>query len=170
MLLGILSDTHDHPHRTRRAVDLLRQAGAEALVHCGDLTTAEIVGTLAGLPSWFVFGNNDVWGRGDVASAAKLHAAAQELGVTCLDWGGVIELAGKRLAVTHGHLGSEERQLLATRPDYLLSGHTHVRHDRRRDGTRWINPGALHRVAEFTVATLDLVTDELHFHTVPRSR
>lgn len=170
MLLGILSDTHDHPNRTRRAVGLLRQAGAEALVHCGDLTTPEIVRALAGLPSWFVFGNNDVWGRGDVESAEKLQAAAEESGVGCLEWGGVIELAGKRLAVTHGHLGGEERQLLATQPDYFLSGHTHIRQDRRRGGTRLINPGALHRVAEFTVATLNLVTDELQFLSVPRSR
>ena len=43
MRIGILSDTHDQIARTTRAVVLLRAEGAEALVHCGDLTGPEIV-------------------------------------------------------------------------------------------------------------------------------
>lgn len=170
MLLGILSDTHDHPNRTRRAVDLLKAAGVSALVHCGDLNSPAIVRLLSGVPSWFVFGNNDVFGRWDVASARQLEVAAQEVGAVCLHWGGMIELAGKRIAVTHGHQDAEERRLLAAQPDYLLTGHTHERHDRHAGQTRLINPGALHRVPEFTVAVLNLATDELRFLTVPRIR
>lgn len=170
MLLGVLSDTHDHPNRTRRAVDLLQSAGAQGLVHCGDLNSPAIVRILSGLPSWFVFGNNDVLGRHDVQAAQQLEAAAQEAGAVCLGWGGVIDLAGKRIAVTHGHQSAEEQRLLAGQPDYLLTGHTHERHDRRLGPTRLINPGALHRVPVFTVALLDLSTDELRFLTVPRAR
>jgi putative phosphoesterase len=169
MLLGILSDTHDHPNRTRRAVDLLQSAGAQALVHCGDLNSPAIVRLLSGLPSWFVFGNNDVLGRHDVRAAQQFEAVAEEVGAVCLQWGGIIELSGKRIAVTHGHQGVEERRLLAVQPDYLLTGHTHERHDRRVGPTRLINPGALHRVAEFTVALLNLSTDELQFLAVPRA-
>ncbi len=39
MRLGILSDTHDELERTRVAIALLRRAGAEALIHCGDLSS-----------------------------------------------------------------------------------------------------------------------------------
>ena len=59
MLLGILSDTHDRLDRTRAAVELLLAEGAEALIHCGDLTVPEIVPICAVLPCYFVFGNND---------------------------------------------------------------------------------------------------------------
>jgi hypothetical protein len=59
MKIGILSDTHDQVERTSRAVAALVGAGAEALVHCGDLTVPEVVLECGGLPSYFVFGNND---------------------------------------------------------------------------------------------------------------
>ena len=36
--LGILSDTHERLERAQRAIHLLQAQGAEALVHCGDLT------------------------------------------------------------------------------------------------------------------------------------
>ena len=48
MHLGILSDTHGQLARTTRAVATLINQGAEALVHCGDLTGPELVGRLLG--------------------------------------------------------------------------------------------------------------------------
>jgi predicted phosphodiesterase len=59
------------------------------------------------------------------------------------------------------------RRLLAARPDYLLSGHAHIPGDRRDGPTRRINPGALDRADEFTVALLDLGADDVRFLTVP---
>jgi putative phosphoesterase len=162
MRLGILADTHDRLHRTRHAVDLLRADGAEVLVHCGDLTGREVVAACAVLPCYFVLGNNDA----DNVSA--LERAAAGTGAVCLGWAGEVELGGKRVAVTHGHMHTDVRRLLAARPDYLLSGHSHQAGERRVGPTRRINPGALHRAGEFTVALLDLETDELRFLNVPR--
>lgn len=155
MRVGILSDTHDRLDRTQQAVSILQDAGAECLVHCGDLTGPAIVGVCAVLPAYFVLGNNDC------DEVPTLQKAIAEAGAVCLDWGGEILLAGKHVAVVHGHVGI--RQRLASGPDYLLSGHSHVRHDRREGGTRWINPGALHRASEYTVALLDLGNDHLQF-------
>ena len=33
--------------------------GAEALIHCGDLTGPDVVYAFADLPGYYVFGNND---------------------------------------------------------------------------------------------------------------
>jgi putative phosphoesterase len=162
MRLGILSDTHDQLARTRRAVELLRAEGAAALVHCGDVTGAEIVTACAVLPCYFVFGNNDY------DNIPNLQRDMAEAGAVCLGWGGEVTLAGKRVAVTHGHMHTDVRPLLAARPDYLLSGHSHIASDRRVGPTRRINPGALHQADEFSVALLDLETDELRFLAVPR--
>ena len=162
MLIGILGDTHDQRERTRRAVGMLRDGGAEALFHCGDLTGPEIVEELAPLPCWFVFGNNDC------DAVPDLRRAAVAQGVNCLEWGGQIALAGKRIALVHGHLNSDLRPLLRDQPDYLFSGHSHAVNDRWEGVTRRINPGALHRADSYTVALLDLVTEELRFLTVPR--
>lgn len=155
MRVGILSDTHDELDRTRRAVTQLRDAGAEALVHCGDLTSPAIVEACAASPFWFVLGNHDA------DSVPRLQVAARECGGVCLGWGGVVELAGQRVAVTHGHLTSDVRRVSAERPDYLLTGHSHTPGDELRGGVRRINPGALHRAARFTVALLDLTSGSL---------
>jgi putative phosphoesterase len=161
MRVGILSDTHDRVARAAAAVEVLSAQGAEALVHCGDLTGPEVVAVCGGLPSYFVFGNND----DDLPALRQAIAATNGV---CLEWGGEITLAGKRLAVAHGHRGREVRALLARKPDYLLFGHSHVPTDLRDGPTRHINPGALHRADDYTVAVLDLAKDELQFFSLPR--
>jgi putative phosphoesterase len=160
MLVGIIADTHNQIDRTRRAMDLLLDAGVEAVVHCGDFTRPEIVAICAVRPLWFVFGNND--------TSAELEAAGQVVGATCLGWGGEFELAGKRIAVTHGHRPAEVRRLLVATPDYLLFGHSHVAVDDNDDPVRRINPGALHRAAGYSVAVLDLTNDTVRFIEVAR--
>ncbi len=162
MRLGILSDSHDKLQRTRVAVEILRTAGAEALLHCGDLASPPIVEACSILPCYFVFGNHD----SDMVP--HLQSAATEFGVTCLGWGDVVSLGGKRVGLVHGHLTADLRRVQAANPDYIFSGHSHIRGDVQVDSIRRINPGALHRADEFSVAILDLESNELRFLTVPR--
>ena len=162
MLLGILSDTHDRLARTRVAVDLLQSGGAEALVHCGDFIEPEILVACSALPLYFVFGNNDA----DMAT--RLEKKAAEVHAVCLGWGGVVELGGKQIGVTHGHMFYDLRRVRAKLPDYILSGHSHIAHDQKDGSIRRINPGALHRAANYSVALLNLETDELRFLDVPK--
>ncbi|HVA50110.1 MAG TPA: metallophosphoesterase family protein [Pirellulales bacterium] len=157
MRLGILADTHDELARTQFAVEMLRDAGAEALVHCGDLAGAPIVEACSKLPLWFVFGNHDA------DSVPELRRAAADFGAVCLGWGGVVDLAGRRIGVAHGHLTMDVRRVLAERPDFLLTGHAHYRSDAVVRSVRQINPGALYRAEEFTVALLDLASGSLRF-------
>lgn len=155
MRLGILADTHDELVRTRLAVRQLRDAGAEALIHCGDLASPPIVQSLAPLPCWFVLGNHDA------DSVPALERAAAEFGPVCLGWRGVVDLGGRRVGVVHGHMTTDLRRVLAERPEFLLSGHSHVASDTIAGSVRRINPGALHRADEFTVAVLELTSGAL---------
>ena len=159
MKIGILSDTHDQVARTSRAVARLIEAGAEQLIHCGDITEPPVILECSGLPTTYVFGNNDF-------DHANLRQVMIQTGGNCLERGGIIQLLGKRIAVTHGDRLGEIRRLELTNPDYLLSGHTHCALDERHGSTRWINPGALHRANPWTVAVLDLVSDHLEFLTI----
>jgi putative phosphoesterase len=161
MQIGIISDTHDQLPRTLTAVRMLVDAGAEALFHCGDYTEPDIVEACGALPGYYVFGNNDY------ASPTMRRAMADAKG-TCLEWAGEVTLAGKRIALTHGHLYKDVRGLLAARPDYLFSGHSHMTADELAGPTRRINPGALYRAERYTVAVLDLKTDKLTYLEVPR--
>lgn len=161
MRIGILSDTHNELARAARAVEMLKAAGAEALVHCGDLSGPEVVAVGRGLPFVFVFGNHDA------DMVPWLWQSAKAEGATCLGWGGVVELGGKRVGVTHGHMATDVRNVAAERPHYLLSGHTHAPFDLRDGAVRRVNPGALANADEFSVAVLDLTADAVTFLTVP---
>ena len=92
-----------------------------------------------------------------------LTIAAEEHDAICLGWGGEFTASKKRVAVVHGHLTKDLRPLLEAQPDYLLSEHSHEARDWRDGQTRRINPGALHRSDELSVAILDVDTDELNF-------
>jgi putative phosphoesterase len=162
MKIGILSDTHDKLARTRYAVQFLKSHGAELLVHCGDFTGPEVLVECSVLPLYFVFGNNDCDTVPDLRETAANH------GAICLGWGGEFTVDETRIAVTHGHLTSELRPLLKAQPQYLFTGHSHVQHDRQEGSVRRINPGALHRASEFTVALLDLESREVEFLSIPK--
>lgn len=157
MRLGILADTHDELARTRHAIQILCDARAEALVHCGDLASPPIVAALAARTSWFVFGNHDA----DMVPA--LRQAAGEFGPVCLEWGGLFEVGGHRIGVAHGHMTVDVRRVLADQPDLLLSGHSHFPSDQIIGSVRRINPGALHRADEYTVAILELAAGNLEY-------
>ncbi len=171
MILGILSDTHGETRRTADALRLLRQVGAEALVHCGDVGGAEILDQLAGWRAWIQWGNTDPADDTLVAHAESLGLSVAREAPLRLD------LAGHHFAVFHGHEPAFLR-LLGRKPaggagraglegcDYVLCGHQHVASDARVGRWRVINPGALHRAEVYTVATLDLSADDLKFWQV----
>jgi len=157
MIVGILSDTHGRADATAAAVNLLRERQAEFFIHCGDVGSEGVLDQLAGLPAAFVWGNTD-WDRNG------LQRYAQDLGITCLGSFGELALGGKRFAILHGDDEKTKMRVLAGQQhDYLLQGHTHVRQDRHVGTIRCINPGALHRAREKTVAVLDTAVDELSF-------
>ncbi len=171
MILGLISDTHGQRQRTAAALSLLRQLDAEALVHCGDFGDVEDLDDLAGWRAWVVPGNVD---RLDPA----MIQCAESLGVVLATQVPLrIELAGRSLLVFHGHEPAFRRvmtELLESGAvpaelapcDYLLHGHTHHASATRAGPVRVINPGALLRAAEYTVATLDLHTDRVRFWRV----
>ncbi|CAN5599484.1 metallophosphoesterase [soil metagenome] len=165
MLIGILSDSHGRFKAAKAAVDLLRSRGAEYLIHCGDVGEENIIDLLAGNapPAALVWGNNDY-------DRDRLAAYSKTMGVICLDTFGRLELGGKRVAVTHGdHLNLVREVTDGQSADYLLVGHTHVMVDRRVNGVRMINPGALYRSPVKSVALLQTDTDQLEFLTVSQT-
>ena len=160
MLIGILSDSHGRHQTVRTALELFDRLQVVHLIHCGDLGGLEVLDELVGRPCTFVWGNMDVAGSG---TRAYLHTVGLPAphGVPTR-----LELAGKRIAVFHGHEREFGSYHLHADVDYILHGHTHQRRDERIGNVRLINPGALHRASIKTVATLDLATDELKFHRI----
>ena len=172
--IGLLSDSHGRDETTRRAVSLLLDHGAQWLIHLGDLGTEEVIDALVtgedasggmsggSAVSRLVFGNTD-W------QIETLGRYATDLGIIVDHPVGRVEVDGRMLVFTHGH---DERIMASAIWDevaYLCHGHTHERRDERIGKTRVINPGALFRAGEHTVAMLDTAEDLVTFHTVERT-
>lgn len=178
MMLGILSDTHGRADRAHAALRLLDERGATHFVHCGDVCGTDVLAALAGRNAWFVWGNMDLESVRDAEFARTLGLS------TPASIPVQMEIAGKRMAIFHGHepefarwLGLAQRgerdalRELAGGPlDYVFYGHTHQADDDRVAGVRWINPGALQRARQYSVALLDVSRDSLQFLSVPEGR
>jgi len=160
--IGILSDSHGRNEMTRAAVALLRQRGVDVLLHLGDLGSEAVIDELVGFNARIVFGNCD-WDEQSLARYAEI------MGIQVDHPLGILEVAGKRIAFTHGHLPQLMRQAMGDGVDYLLHGHTHEVRDERVEQTRIINPGALFRAARYTAAILDPVHDTVEIVEVAHS-
>ena len=173
--LGLLSDSHGDADITARAVELLLQDGADLLIYLGDVCAEQVLDALAvsfpdghdkqggRVPVHVVFGNCDY-------EPAPLGRYASDLGLRVDHPAGRLQLDGKSIAFTHGHLNDVMRAAIQDRCDYLLHGHTHIADDTTLNATRIICPGALTRAHPLTAATLDLSNGKLHMITIPGGR
>jgi putative phosphoesterase len=131
--LAVISDTH-LPRGARRlpdrCVELLR--GADAILHAGDLSSAETLAELRALgpPLHAVYGNVD-----EPAVLARLPAAL------------MLEIEGARIAMLHdsGPAAGRMARMRARFPeaDAVVFGHSHIPlHETGPDGLQLFNPGS----------------------------
>jgi putative phosphoesterase len=146
----VLSDTHVPDHARALPASLgPHLEWAEAILHAGDLTSADVLAELrAYAPVHAVLGNIDGW---DVR-ALGLPDTLQ------------LELDGVRVAMIHdsGQRVGREQRLRRRFPeaDLIVFGHSHQPVDAVVDGVRLLNPGSptwKRRAAEPTVARMRIV-------------
>lgn len=136
-------------------------------MHLGDIGTVEVIDALAvnapasdrQIEAHVVFGNTD-W------DADVLADYAEDLGIRVDHPVGRLTLGEGELVFCHGHRSRDLEQALAEHVRYLCHGHTHRVLDERAGPTRVINPGALFRASDYTVALLDTDEDALRFLSV----
>ena len=114
MRVGVISDSHDNVPKLRAAVDLLRQRGAEHLIHAGDWVALFAVKVVveSGIPFTGIFGNND----GEREGIHKLtpHVYREPH---------AFELGGRRIVLVHD-LSKLPREAIGG-ADVVIYGHTH---------------------------------------------
>jgi putative phosphoesterase len=148
--IGVISDTHGHVELTRPAVRMFESLGVEAILHCGDIGSIDVVRLFDAWPTHFVFGNCD-------EDSAALRAGIEAAGQTCHGEFGDITLAGVRSALLHSHDRRRFRQTCDS-GDYRLVcyGHTHVAAIDQRGDAIVMNPGAIYRAHPHSIAIVDL--------------
>lgn len=149
MLVGIISDSHDHLTRLGAGLDRLRAEGIEVLIHPGDIISpfaAKLLAEWEG-PLHVVYGNND-------GERAGLKKTLPQI----VDGPLLVECGGRKISLDH-YPPSEKHPLLAG-VDVVLFGHTHEVLNETRDGVLYLNPGEncgwVH--GQSTIATLDTET------------
>ena len=159
MILGILSDTHNHLAATRRALAALADAGSGALVHCGDigddaldLLSAECLAR--GIRAWAALGNCDSWSD----AACRPSPAGVTLARTVF-----FDADGKSCAAMHGDDPWALHRLASSgRLAWLFTGHTHLPAMETIGNTVLLTPGAAARPRNGmpTAAILDTATGD----------
>jgi hypothetical protein len=136
MILGVISDTHDHLQRINDAIELFNREKVGAVIHCGDFVAPFSIKLFMKLncPFYGVFGNNDGEREGLLKMAQSFHGELHNPPH-------IYELTGKRILVSHSPLDPKRLSKLPTRPNYILYGHTHQMESVNLGGIPAINPG-----------------------------
>jgi putative phosphoesterase len=155
----VLADTHLRPGRARRLPDAVYAAldQADAILHAGDVVTADLLHELSGFaPVHAVLGNNDFELVGVVAETLSVSVAGVSIGM--------IHDSGPRA----GREGRMARRFPDA--DVVVFGHSHAPTDAvGLDGQRLFNPGSpTERRAQpvHTFGLLDLDDGQIVRHRV----
>jgi putative phosphoesterase len=166
MKICIVSDSHDNRLLLEAAVREAKAAGAEAILHCGDVVAPSTLEVLKpfNLPAHVIHGNNtgDLYMMGLIS--AKLSNKTTYYGQ---DAG--INLGGRRIFMVHYPHYAEA---MATTGDWDLvcCGHDHkaaIRAVKNMSGntTLLVNPGTVGGIkapATWVLGDLDTMTFEIH--------
>ena len=121
MKICILSDSHDHIPLLDAAVAEAKEAGAEAVLHCGDVVAPSTLHCLEkhGLPVHVIHGNN----TGDLYTLGRL-AARKDPYIHYHGMDAGLELGGRRIFIVH--YPHYARAMAATgKWDLVCCGHSH---------------------------------------------
>lgn len=150
MHIAVLSDTHGHVPCAQAALRVMRELDLEAVIHCGDIGSADVVRLFDDWPSHFVFGNVD-------SDREQLRAVIESAGQTCHGRFGELELAGRRIAFLHGDDARRLQETIASGEwDLVCYGHTHAAETHLEGHTTVLNPGALYRASPHSFALVEL--------------
>lgn len=156
MRFGVISDTHGHLPRTRAAAHMLESLEVEAVLHCGDIGSPAVPPLLDAWPTHYVLGNVDHDAQ-DLARAIEASGGVFHNRIARLEWEGVA------IAMLHSDDARLFHQTIAGGEYQLVCyGHTHQAKLHHEGSTAVLNPGALYRTAQPSIAIVDLPALEIH--------
>jgi putative phosphoesterase len=156
MLIGLMSDTHDHQDYTRKAIDLFNLRRVEYMIHAGDYTSPFTLKLFKELNCKYVgiFGNND----GD-----KL-LLLERSGGNIFYQPYLFTLHERKIVVVHEH-HLVDALADSGHFDLIVYGHTHEPVVKKVKNTLVVNPGEagswLYGKATVAIADLEKMEAEV---------
>lgn len=138
MRIAVISDTHDNVWNLEKAIGMIREEEAEAIIHCGDFVAPFMLKRMngAGIPVHGVLGNND----GSGFSLAQTSALLEN--ITLSEIIGHFSDGDYNICFTHQREVAEGLACTG-RYDLVCYGHTHKYRLEEAGGTPLLNPGQL---------------------------
>lgn len=132
MLIGIMSDTHDHLDNMRKALLLFQEHGVQHILHAGDFTSPFTFRALKAFQGSFtaIFGNND----GDRLLIKQMYGDAVHVQPYAFI------LHDRRIVMMHEH-HVVDALAASSMYDLVIYGHTHEPLINRVGDTLVVNPG-----------------------------
>lgn len=152
----VFSDTHGSIDGAEKAFDSI--AGVTGVIHLGDYTTDadRLSEHIAPVPFYNIAGNNDFF--------------------TDLPMEKVIEIAGKKIFLCHGHqyvrgytdMSQLIEKSVELKADIALFGHTHIPFNEKIDGILYANPGSISwpRSTERSYGILEIDGDKIGYSNI----
>lgn len=137
--IAIFSDSHDNIQHLENALQQAKVAGAEVLLHCGDLCAPFMLARMAQQftgPIHVVFGNNDGDGR-LLQTIAAQYPAVKLYGIYT-----EIEVANRQIALIH-YPEPARRIAQSGQLDLVCYGHDHQKLHEEIGKCHLVNPGEL---------------------------
>ncbi len=158
MLIGLISDSHDHVRNIETAVKIFKERDVELVLHAGDFCSPFTIPPFEGLNLKGVFGNND----GDHYLILQKFS---KIGATHLGSFGEVAVDNKTIALYHGtDLPITEALEQCGKYEVVVSGHTHEKKVEFIGNTLAVNPGTAHGFdEEATIALLDTKAMDVQF-------
>jgi putative phosphoesterase len=148
LTLGVIADTHV-PDRARRlnprVISVLRDAGAAAILHAGDICSPEVLRQLGEVaPVHAVMGNRDVWRLSHLPMKLSLDFKGITIGLTH-GHGGLSGYFTQKLSyIIKGYQFTQYEKCLRMEfptAQVVIFGHTHRSENTWSDDVLIFNPG-----------------------------
>jgi hypothetical protein len=160
MKIGVLSDTHDNLTNLVPVLETFKERGIKTLIHCGDLTSLDMISHFKGFRMIYTIGNMDV-------ATGAIKKRIEKMNTD--NFAGMVyrgKLDGVPVAVTHSHIDGKVMELVQEqRFKWIFHGHTHEKRDEVVRGVRIVNPGALGGLGREprSFCIVDLDTEDVEF-------
>ena len=161
MILGVVSDTHNHLSNVERIIDIFNEKNVGKVIHTGDITQAKTLSRFSRLncPLIGVYGNNDLEEKG-------LKGIARQNGFNFQNPPFLLTISNKKIAIFHEPEDIENCLKKNPSIQLIIHGHTHRYRNEKIGDVRIINPGECAGIIKGNNAIGVLNLEDLNFERI----